>query len=157
MQYIQSTTMSDAPISIHFICRGNMLRSRIAEAYLKSKLLSCNVSSSGIEAYDYRNISASTWQQLICKTNGLSYFVSPRSIQTSQSIIDHQDYIICMSRDVYHDTAKLYNIDKPHVIVWNIKDRVAANAKVSATQKQRALFLLIKRNVDMFIRELGVA
>jgi protein-tyrosine-phosphatase len=148
-----STTTS---LRIHFICRGNMLRSRVAEAYLKSKIsvVPCYTSSSGIEASKYRSVSASSWRQAICKDNSLTSFVSHRSLQTTQTVLEKQNYVILMSRDVYYDAMKLYNIQVPHIIIWNIKDRVTASSKIPTKQKQRALFSLIKHNVDALVQEL---
>lgn len=110
---------------IHFICRGNVYRSRLAEAYAKS-LLSANtdieISSSGIRASQnfFGDAKIDTVKAL--EADNLTKYLAPSWQQTTQELIDSVDILVFMSPTVYGDAAKSYKLPKDKCIIWHIKD-----------------------------------
>ncbi len=110
---------------IHFICRGNVYRSRLAEAYAKSLLpANCNIeiSSSGIQAS--LNLSGDVDVDTVkaLEADNLKKHLVPSWQQTTQKLIDSIDVLVFMSETVYEDAAKLYKLPKDRCVIWHIKD-----------------------------------
>lgn len=111
--------------SVHFICRGNVYRSRLAEAYavsfLKEKNLAA-VSSSGIEAELALNGDVDRETVRLLKQEKIHGHLAPKWHQTTQNDIDDNDLIVFMSQSLYEDAAELFNIPANKVSVWDIRD-----------------------------------
>jgi protein-tyrosine-phosphatase len=76
-------------INIHFVCRGNIYRSRLAEAYLKSfQNAAWGVSSSGIGATKHAKVHISPWTEMLAVKNDIKDWLSETNIQTSQEVLD---------------------------------------------------------------------
>lgn len=84
-------------MTIHFICTGNTYRSRLAEAYLRSKQIKgINVISSGIAAH--RNLSGPIdwYSQRIIQDKNFVKFESIQWQQTTKELLDKSDFIVFM-------------------------------------------------------------
>jgi protein-tyrosine-phosphatase len=85
---------------IHFVCSGNSYRSRLAEAYLKSKLSDKEiaVSSSGTEAekHKFGNGPICWYAMRLMKRKKLISYMSWKERQTSKEILKDVDLLICM-------------------------------------------------------------
>lgn len=87
---------------IHFVCSGNAYRSRLAEAYFKSKthLKNIRVSSSGINAGNpesrYGNGPICWYAMRIMKRLGLIEFMSWHEQQTTADMLKDVDLLVCM-------------------------------------------------------------
>lgn len=111
-------------MNIHFICRGNVLRSLTAETYLKSlRLKNINVISSGTNV-DWDN---ETEKEYFSNTlnlldrNGIKSLAKDRPDQLTQSRIDGHDITVCMNQRVIDEARAI--VDLPENIVdWNIID-----------------------------------
>jgi len=58
--------MSNKKIKIHFVCRGNVYRSVLAEGYLKSKKIkNLEVTSSGINVLERKGEIVYPWAKII--------------------------------------------------------------------------------------------
>jgi len=83
---------------IHFVCSGNSYRSRLAEAYLKFKLVSkeIEVSSSGIraEGYKFDNGPICWYAMRLMKRNALIEFMSWQQQQTTKELLSGVDLLI---------------------------------------------------------------
>jgi protein-tyrosine-phosphatase len=142
-------------LKIHFVCRGNILRSRLAEAYAKSQNNdSLIISSSGVEADKYPISFVSPWAKSISNQSSLGLWFAKQRTQTTDALLNQNDLIIFMSKDVYYDAQKKYGFNKDNYVIWHIKDRGNRNQKLSAEQKQREMFKLIKLNVDQLLDSL---
>jgi protein-tyrosine-phosphatase len=88
---------------IHFVCSGNAYRSRLAEAYLKSKLGSkeIKVSSSGIAArlHKFGNGPICWYAMRLIKHHNLIEFMSWQEQQTTKEILSGVDLLICMRQE----------------------------------------------------------
>lgn len=111
---------------IHFICRGNVYRSRLAEAYAKSitnKNKEIVITSSGVEADLALNDDTDLVIIKLLKAEGIDKFMKSSWTQTKQGHIDNADTIVFMSETVYQDAQKFLDIPKEKTIVWHIPDK----------------------------------
>ncbi len=132
---------------IHFICRGNTFRSRLAQAYMCSKVgdqSNLHIISSGIEA-DKRNGQIAPWTQQLLLVNHLLSWADTHRTQTNQTLIDQSNLIVFMNDDVYKDAAKVFKLPSSEIQVWHVPD-----VDESALDTN-AIFELIKKNVDQLI------
>ena len=110
---------------IHFVCRGNTHRSRLAEAYAKSLTLDLHditILSSGIEADRDLNGPIVPFVKLLLQNENLLLLTGTTWTQTTQLIIDHSDVIVFMNDDVYEDTVKQFDIPLAASQTWQIAD-----------------------------------
>lgn len=127
--------------TIHFVCRGNVYRSRLAEAYAKSLLpeKADSISSSGIEAKLALNGNVDPEAVLQLEAGGIKQYLTTSWHQTTQKDVDDNDMIIFMSQTLYEQASKLFDIDDNKVEVWNIPD-------------VDGIYSLIKENVDSLVQ-----
>ncbi len=112
-------------IKINFICRGNVWRSRVAEAYAKSLIVNhpeIKVSSSGIEASRNFQGPSSPYTKQRLEQDHLWQFAHPKWTQTTQDIIDNSDLLVFMNDSVYKDADKLFKLPSGKLIIWHIPD-----------------------------------
>lgn len=108
---------------IHFICRGNVLRSYIAETYLSSLGLNVSVSSSGTVAEQHRDANKKyfTRSQALLRRHGLSAYAKSAPEQLTQSFVTDQDLVICMNATVMAEARELVKLPK-NTLCWDITD-----------------------------------
>jgi protein-tyrosine-phosphatase len=110
---------------IHFICRGNTHRSRLAEAYAKSLTQHANgirVLSSGIEADRDLNGPIMPFVKLELERDGLLHLTGTTWTQTTQSLIDESDLLVFMNTDVHDDAVTRFRIPSVRSHTWHIPD-----------------------------------
>jgi protein-tyrosine-phosphatase len=143
---------------IHFICRGNVYRSRMAEAYLKSlELPNIEVISSGTvaEREGQQNIQNQKDTLNILKRHGLDKHAKKHWAQLTQSLVKPDDITICMNQRVYDEASTF--IKFPRVpIIWGIND-LGEDGKLYETREEIDLFSEkkfqdIKVKVDELVR-----
>ena len=111
-------------MKIHFICRGNVLRSIIAETYLDSlRLAGLEVSSSGV-LVDYANPSeqgffANTISLLAL--HDIAGFAKSKPDQLIQDRVVGQDITVCMNRRVFDEAIEKVALPID-TIIWDITD-----------------------------------
>lgn len=112
-------------MNLHFVCTGNVFRSRLAECYARYLLKNhpqIKITSSGVSA-DVAGDGPIAWYALrIIKNNALLDFLSPRWIQTSQELLDTQDLIIFMTDSHLEICRQQYNYSQTNFEVWAIED-----------------------------------
>ena len=121
---------------IHFLCRGNTHRSRLAEAYAKSStqdIQDVTVLSSGIEADHDLNGPIVPFVKLLLQNENLLQFTGTTWTQTTQSMIDVSDVLIFMSDDVYEDAIKRFDIPLAMSQTWQILDTQGVNRQIRLT------------------------
>jgi protein-tyrosine-phosphatase len=110
---------------IHFVCRGNTHRSRLAEAYAKSRTQDLHdivILSSGIEADRDLNGAIVPFVQVLLQEENLLDLTGPTWIQTTQPMIDRSDVIVFMNDDVSEDAKKQFDVPSASSQTWHIVD-----------------------------------
>ncbi|MGD0284303.1 MAG: NUDIX domain-containing protein [Candidatus Saccharimonadales bacterium] len=134
-------------LKIHFVCRGNVYRGRLAETYLRSKKLpDIEISSSGIEA---NKVSASDIQILpilIANQLGLNTWQDFSCQQTTQELLDSADMVIFMNDDIAKDTAARLSYIPEKAEIWDIinLDEAMLISNVTSTNKGAVDNLILK-------------
>ena len=123
---------------IHFICRGNTHRSRIAEAYAKSFTLDISditVLSSGIEADHDLNGPIVPFVKLLLQNENLLEFAATSWTQTTQRMIDDSDVLVFINVDVYKDAIERLAIPLTRSQTWQISDTQGVNGQIRSAVK----------------------
>ena len=145
-------------MTIHFICKGNTFRSRLAEAYLNSKQLpNIKIISSGIEA-EINDCGPITWYaQRLIQDNNLIPFEKLVWNQTTKLLLEEGDLTIFMHQNIYDYAVKHFDFTGTNFQIWEIPDiRIHLQTfaqevgKIEVTEK---IFEEIKQKVDQLIRE----
>jgi 8-oxo-dGTP pyrophosphatase MutT (NUDIX family)/protein-tyrosine-phosphatase len=121
------------PYAIHFVCRGNTYRSRLAAAYMATLLDDrFAVSSSGIAAAYNPTKTSEVYTKATARKHKLTQGISAYKTQTTDLLLADADVIIFMNKDVYEDARRDYTFDLRKCKVWHVAD-------MGATQKQASL------------------
>ena len=143
---------------IHFICRGNVLRSLIAETYLRSlHLPNIVVTSSGtnvtLDSEEERQFFANTIA--LFAAHGIEEYAKNTSHQLTQVRTDTQDVTVCMNQRVINEASKLVTLPE-NVQNWSIIDigeghRTIVNNK---RQYEEEIFQEVTKKVDELVKQL---
>lgn len=139
---------------IHFVCTGNIYRSRLAEAYLKSKNIpGLVVSSSGTHASEQYKWHISWYALRLHYRYGLINFLTPTWTNTISKHVVNSDIVIFMGNDNYEYCIKKFAPPKKYEI-WNLPDfdDVGLNGKPLDLTKESE-YIQISENVFAHIRE----
>jgi protein-tyrosine-phosphatase len=111
-------------MTIHFICRGNVFRSRMAEAYARSLLgNTAVVNSSGVEASIYPEVYISPFASIPLKEKNLLQFASQQCTLTSQAVLDAANVIVFVDPSIERDVKKKFTIPaKAKTYTWQVAD-----------------------------------
>ena len=111
-------------MKVHFVCRGNAVRSLMADAYLKSlNLPGIEVTSSGSVAEKHREVNRVHFGRTVAllERHGHGPYVKPASTQLEQATIDEQDIVVCVNQRAYDEAQKIVTLP-PQTIIWHIDD-----------------------------------
>jgi protein-tyrosine-phosphatase len=110
---------------IHFVCRGNVFRSIIAEAYLKSLALKeLSVLSSGTVAtlHKTQNLANHKLTLALLEEHGIRGFAKAGyGDQLTQPRLDKADITVCMNQRVYDDCLRRFAFSVSPC-VWSVAD-----------------------------------
>ena len=130
--------MKGERLNVLFVCKYNVLRSKIAEAYLKKINRGVNVRSAGIIS---GGIGLYDDEKRILKKVGLA--LSKTSTMLSKSLLDWADVIVIIANDIPKKML-LRKDSKRNVEVWKVRDGFAG-----ASDKQiERIITTIMRRVD---------
>ena len=152
-------------MTIHFICTGNTFRSRLAEAYFKSKVKDrFNVFSSGVEADKYLNGSICWYTQRIIQKNNLIPHVSLMWQQTTEELLKKGDITIFMRNEHLQFCRKNLNYLSDKFEVWDVKDLIELTDELNRDgllkdvwhmEEADKIFVDIKKKTDNLIKNLN--
>jgi len=127
---------------VHFICRGNVFRSIIAEAYLNSlKFENLRAISSGTAAAvdRARNLAAYTETLELLSKNGIREFAkSDYGDQLTPSRLAGADVVICMNQRVY-DECRRFVCLPAGTRIWSVAD-IGEPGRVAHTDEGRTRY-----------------
>lgn len=110
---------------IHFVCTGNVYRSRLAETYVKSlQVPGIEVSSSGVSAEDNTNGPISWYAMRLIFNQKLHRYVKSMWQQTTKEHLDSADLIIFMTAYHLEYVQKHLGYTGENYKVWYIDDIV---------------------------------
>jgi protein-tyrosine-phosphatase/8-oxo-dGTP pyrophosphatase MutT (NUDIX family) len=146
---------------VHFVCNGNVFRSRLARAYtidaLKKagRLDDFEITSSGLMYWenDSRPIDfVSPWAYKIAVKDGVDGLLWGKRNKASTKRLNSKDLIIFMNDKVVERARTLFKFDERKMIVWNVKDvhEWEKKLKIAAERKR----WLTRRYIKMKVREL---
>lgn len=153
-----------SPLHIHFVCTGNIYRSRLAEAYLRSKQIpNLFVSSSGTHATEQHK-GPILWVtlRLLYRHNLLSYMTTTWS-DTTLEHITNADIVVFIGKKNYEFCKGHFPEPKKYEI-WELPDfdDRGLNGKslnivreVDYIKRSEKVFLLIKEKTDNLITGLN--
>ena len=135
---MQKTTK---PYTIHFVCRGNTYRSRLAAAYFAELVDGCfKVTSSGIRAYMAPTKTSEKYTKAVAKTHKLTHGIAGPKTFTTNALLSGADVIVFMNKDVYDDACKEYEFDVRKALVWHVRDMdPAVKQRKTAEHDEKAL------------------
>ena len=154
---------SQSSFRVHFVCRGNVYRSRIAEAYLRSKAIpGVTVTSSGVAATDNQSAQIATLPLSIAQAAGFDSWQNFDWTQTSQAELDRADIIIFLNDDIESDAKCDYSLSSQKYEIWdvaNLDEELAAehsDISDSATIEKliEAAITAIEAHVDQLTHDI---
>lgn len=108
---------------IHFVCRGNTYRSRLAEAYFNSlRIPHWKAHSSGIEASKNTNEDITWYAKNIIDRNKLTEFGKETWAQTTKEDLERADIVVFLSRSISDEAMKLFAPTLQDFEVWDVTD-----------------------------------
>ena len=138
-------------MQLHFICLGNMFRSRLAEAYTNGQKNGIRATSSGVLAAKTANDDISWYAKEILEREHLISFTTMKWTQTDIQVIQGADKIIFLHPTVFDTYCSFgFPLDLPYE-VWNVADvTIAFDSPEKDLLREQAdeAFKLIKQEVD---------
>ncbi len=145
-------------MTIQFICRGNVFRSIIAEAYLASfHLPQLDVLSSGTKASQYRELNAdnAARTKALLARHGLGAFIKHViGEDLTQDGINHSDLLVFMNQKAFNEANKSFKLP-PRSVVWRVNDIAEqSNSMLGLEDRERvreAVYQQIISQVDKLV------
>ena len=140
---------------IHFICTGNIYRSRLAEAYCVSRgVAGTEVFSSGIGAGRDGDAPISPYAADLLTRYGLSPYAAAHWQRTTPALVAASDVLVFMEAEHYDYCERWIEPLRQRVEVWGIED-VGMIAAAEIPNKVERTFAMIRQRTDALLRALG--
>jgi protein-tyrosine-phosphatase len=140
---------------VHFVCRGNTFRSRLAEAYFNSlKLPGYLATSSGIEASRDLDGAICFYTKEIANEHGLADFLSEHWIQASKELLEKADIVVFIDHTVEEQSLRELKPELARAVAWNLYDVDPLSEKTVKTRTANDIFALIKQKTDELVATL---
>jgi protein-tyrosine-phosphatase len=140
---------------IHFICTGNIYRSRLAEAYCVSRCAGgARVFSSGIAAGANGDAAISPYATDLLTKYGLHAFAAASWQKTTEALVQASDVLIFMEQEHRSFCEKWIEPLRQRVEVWAIED-IGPIAVEAIPKKAERTFALIRQRTDALLSDLG--
>jgi protein-tyrosine-phosphatase/8-oxo-dGTP pyrophosphatase MutT (NUDIX family) len=142
------------PFSIHFVCRGNVHRSRLAEAYMRQMSLDgFEISSSGVEALEYPKKTRSSFTEMVLDHQPqLRPYMAGDRQQTNKELLQKHDVIICLDKSVYDDAVRWFQLDPRKTQVWHVEDINGRAARIGGDIKDKSVVSELEDSIFAFIK-----
>jgi protein-tyrosine-phosphatase len=141
---------------IHFICTGNVHRSRLAEAYCTSRCIPrIRVSSSGIRAGSNGDAPISPYAADVLARYGLDLYAVARWQRTTAALVQARDIVVFMESEHRRFCESWIEPTRQKVEVWEIEDVGPVDAAEIANKVERT-FAIIRQRTDSLLTALGL-
>jgi protein-tyrosine-phosphatase len=141
---------------IHFICTGNIYRSRLAEAYCAFRCgPGTHVSSSGIGAGLNGDAPISPYAADLLKQFGLDSFAAARWQRTTADLVRTSDVIVFMESEHRRFCEDWIEPARQRIEVWGVED-IGPIAVAEIADKVQRTFGVIRQQTDRLLAALGV-
>jgi protein-tyrosine-phosphatase len=143
-------------MTIHFICTGNIYRSRIAEAYCLSKgIPELNVVSSGIQTTLNGDVPIASYAAEALRAYGLERFAAASWQQTTAALVRASDVLVFMEREHYKFCKDWVDSSRQRFEIWNIPDVGSEVGAAEIMTKVERTFAKIRRQADSLLTKLA--
>ena len=144
-------------MTIHFICTGNIYRSRLAEAYCNSRCVpGIHVFSSGIRAGLNGDVPISPYAADALTKHGLNGYAVARWQRTSAELVQASDVLVFMESEHRLFCEEWIEGMRQRVEVWGIEDVGAVDATEIANKVERT-FETIRQRIDTLLTVLALS
>jgi protein-tyrosine-phosphatase len=148
--------MSALAMRIHFICTGNIYRSRLAEAYCTFRCTAgTHVSSSGIGAGKNGDAPISPYAADVLNRFDLGSFASARWQRTTEDLVRASDVLVFMESEHLRFCENWIESDRQRVEVWEVED-VGPIPESEIAEKVERTFGVIRQRTDTLLEALGL-
>jgi len=141
---------------IHFVCTGNIYRSRLAEAYCASVCdPEVEVLSSGIGAGKNGDAPISSYAAEILTRYSLTSYAAPQWQRTTEALVRASDVLVFMEAE-HHKFCKDWIMPvRQHIEVWGVEDVGPIPAAEIANKVERT-FAVIRQRTDALVACLDI-
>jgi len=144
-------------MTIHFICTGNLYRSRLAEAYCNSRCVpGIHVFSSGIRAGLNGDLPISRYAADVLTKYGLNGYGAAHWQRTSAELVQASDVLVFMEHEHRRFCEEWIEGMRQRVEVWEIEDVGPVSATEIANKVERT-FGVIRQRIDTLLTALAVS
>jgi protein-tyrosine-phosphatase len=141
-------------ITIHFVCTGNVYRSRLAEAYCASKRVpGIHAISSGIAAGLNGDAPISPYAAEVLEQYHLDSYAAARWQPTTAALVRASDVLVFMESEHRRFCEKWLEPARQQIEVWEIEDVGPVAANEIAFKVQRT-FRIIRQRTDELLATL---
>jgi protein-tyrosine-phosphatase len=141
---------------IHFVCTGNIYRSRLAEAYCNSRRLpGIHVFSSGIRAGLEGDIPISPYAADLLTQYGLNRYAAAHWQRTSEELVRASDVLVFMEPEHQRFCDEWIEAMRQRIEVWGIEDVGPIDAVEIPNEVERTFGIICQR-IDTLLTGLGL-
>lgn len=147
---------SNSPKVVHFVCTGNIYRSRMAEAYFNHlKIPGLKATSSGIYADSHDSGPVSWYSLRILYNNWFVDGMSRDHKTTTVEMLEQSDFVVFMEDMHLNHCKDVLGYTPKFSQVWNIPDLFPVHiTDKEIIETSENTFSRIKINVDKLIDQL---
>ena len=144
-------------MTIHFICTGNIYRSRLAEAYCNSRCVpGIHVFSSGIRAGLNGDVPISPYAADVLTKYGLNGYAAARWQRTSEELVRASNVLVFMESEHRRFCEEWIEGMRQRIEVWGIEDVGPVDATEIANKVERT-FGIIRQRIDTLLSVLALS
>ena len=141
--------------TLHFVCTGNIYRSRLAEAYCASKCLpELHVLSCGIAAGQSGDVPISPYARDLLIRYGLESYAARQWQRTTATLIGTSDLLVFMEPEHRSYCQDWIDPARQTIEVWGIED-VGPIAASQILAKVERTFAAIRQKADELLSSLA--
>jgi protein-tyrosine-phosphatase len=141
---------------IHFICTGNIYRSRLAEAYCASRCgTGIHVFSSGIEAGLNGDAPISSYAADLLTNYALVSYAAAHWQRTTAALVHESDVLVFMEAEHRRFCEDWIEPERQRIEVWEVED-VGSIQAAEITNKVERTFGIIRQRTDTLLATLAL-